>query len=295
MSKNDFYYRDRINDSDDWDYRYPHMSRSYPPKPYSNPTQPGAPGPQGPPDQLGLQGPPGQQRPQGPQAPPGPQGPPGPVGTLLGVCETLEQLLAEHPTGCQGDIYIVGGELFVWNTETRRWKRVGNPQGSPRPIEIEFSSVTAPRLYTGDTGERVRVVTIGLGFEENESIVDPLLLEHPAISIKTISGGTIKEIDVSLSISTSSTDLTSATVYAQLYTATPFNSREFYPVPDTLMDILIPMHSPIGSTFTASLTGLSTKIEPETQLVLGFYTTSNNVAFGINAYLGGVVKMNPRL
>lgn len=222
----------------------------------------------------------------------GPTGPAGSDGTTIrGSYNTLDELISEHPTGNPGDAYLVGGELYVWDEETQSWKNVGSLKVPADPLEIQFNSVTAARMHSGATGERVRVVAIGLGFEENDSILDPIHLTHPAISIKTIAGGTVTEINVTLSISLGSADLTASTVYAQLYSASPFNAREFFPVPNTLMDFEIPMYAPIGSTFTKSLTGLSAKIEPGRQLVIGFYNTSTAVVFGITAYLSGVVKM----
>lgn len=47
--------------------------------------------------------------------------------TILGSYETEAELIAAHPTGNQGDAYLVAGDLYVWNGAA--WEDVGTIQG----------------------------------------------------------------------------------------------------------------------------------------------------------------------
>lgn len=74
---------------------------------------------------------------QGPQGPEGPRGPRGETGTGISIkgsyaSETLFK--EEHPTGVEGEAYIVEGNLFIWDNET--WNNVGaivGPEGPEGP------------------------------------------------------------------------------------------------------------------------------------------------------------------
>lgn len=67
----------------------------------------------------------------------GKKGDPGKDGTsvtILGSYDSEEELNAAHPTGTEGDSYIVNGDLYVWDAENSKWKNAGNiqgPQGLP--------------------------------------------------------------------------------------------------------------------------------------------------------------------
>lgn len=61
-----------------------------------------------------------------------PRGDVGPAGegvTILGSYDSFETLKAEHPTGNLGDSYLIGGNLYVWDTVGSDWKDVGTIQG----------------------------------------------------------------------------------------------------------------------------------------------------------------------
>jgi len=68
----------------------------------------------------------------GPKGVQGVQGLQGRIGTginILGSYATYSALVAAHPTGTQGDAYlIVGGTLYVWSSNT--WTNAGNIQGT---------------------------------------------------------------------------------------------------------------------------------------------------------------------
>ena len=50
----------------------------------------------------------------GPAGPKGDTGDTGPMTIIKGSYDTLEELIAAHPTGQPGDAYIVAGNLYVW-------------------------------------------------------------------------------------------------------------------------------------------------------------------------------------
>ena len=50
----------------------------------------------------------------GPAGPKGDTGDTGPMTIIKGSYDTLEELIAAHPTGQPGDAYIVAGDLYVW-------------------------------------------------------------------------------------------------------------------------------------------------------------------------------------
>ena len=50
----------------------------------------------------------------GPAGPKGDTGDTGPMTIIKGSYDTLEELIAVHPTGQPGDAYIVAGDLYVW-------------------------------------------------------------------------------------------------------------------------------------------------------------------------------------
>lgn len=74
--------------------------------------------------------------------------------TILGSYETLAELEAAHPTGTEGDAYMVNGDLYVWNgTE---WENVGQIQGPQGPtgkgiskVQTEYYLSTSTSSATG--------------------------------------------------------------------------------------------------------------------------------------------------
>ena len=89
-----------------------------------------------------------------------PRGDMGPVGTILGTYDTISDLIAEHPTGNQGDMYLAGGALYIWNTETGQWDNMGDfrgPQGvgttikgtagSKEQLDIDFPNGPPENAY----------------------------------------------------------------------------------------------------------------------------------------------------
>ena len=67
--------------------------------------------------------------PQGAQGPAGADGQDGKGVTILGSYDSEEALEEAHPTGNNGDAYLVQGDLYVWDSNSSSWKNVGTIQG----------------------------------------------------------------------------------------------------------------------------------------------------------------------
>lgn len=64
--------------------------------------------------------------------------------TILGSYNTLAELQAAHPTGNDGDAYMVAGDLYIWNGAA--WQNVGQIQGPQGPAG---TSVTVSKVEYG--------------------------------------------------------------------------------------------------------------------------------------------------
>lgn len=81
--------------------------------------------------------------------------------TILGSYDTEEELREAHPTGHPGDSYMVSGDLYVWDSNTSKWKNVGRikgEQGDPGPngrsiasMTLEFYLSTSKTTQSGGT------------------------------------------------------------------------------------------------------------------------------------------------
>ena len=67
--------------------------------------------------------------PQGAQGPAGADGQDGKGVTILGSYDSEGALEEAHPTGNDGDAYLVQGNLYVWDSNSSSWKNVGTIQG----------------------------------------------------------------------------------------------------------------------------------------------------------------------
>ena len=72
---------------------------------------------------------------KGEMGPPGSEGPRGPAGqdgkdgagiNPLGELQSEDEL---PPNGLPGDMYMIHGDMYVWQENTRSWKNVGPIQG----------------------------------------------------------------------------------------------------------------------------------------------------------------------
>ena len=75
--------------------------------------------------------------------------------TLKGSYNTCAELIAEHPTGNEGDSYLVNGSLYVWNGTA--WENVGNIKGEKGDTGSQGvkgdTGDTGPQGVKGDTGD----------------------------------------------------------------------------------------------------------------------------------------------
>lgn len=67
--------------------------------------------------------------------------------TILGSYSTYAELIAAHPTGSDGDAYMVGADLYVWNGAA--WEDVGQIQGPQGPAGQDGTSVTITAIEYG--------------------------------------------------------------------------------------------------------------------------------------------------
>lgn len=87
----------------------------------------------------------------------GVKGDPGTGINILGSFDTHEDLIAAHPTGNEGDAYLVQGDLYVW--DGAQWLNVGNIQGPPgadgnngadgKEVELQKSATHIQWRYAG--------------------------------------------------------------------------------------------------------------------------------------------------
>ncbi|MGN0174954.1 MAG: hypothetical protein ACI388_01955 [Methanobrevibacter sp.] len=119
----------------------------------------GATGSKGDKGDTGATGEKGQQGPKGDTGDTGATGDTGPAGakgdtgatgtatTIKGSYTTYLELIAAHPTGNDGDSYLVNGSLHVWLDNN--WNNVGNIKG-----EKGDTGATGDKGDTGDTGAK---------------------------------------------------------------------------------------------------------------------------------------------
>lgn len=101
--------------------------------------------------------------PQGPQGPAGEDGKDGTGVTILGSYDSLGELQGAHPTGNDGDAYMVDGDLYVWSSTDSAWKNVGQIQGpqGPQGVPGAAATVTVGTTQTGDAGTDATVTNAG--------------------------------------------------------------------------------------------------------------------------------------
>ena len=77
----------------------------------------------------------------------GPTGPAGKGLEIMGSYDSLDELKKNHPTGNNGDTYIVNGELYIWNQELNDWSDIGNvkgPKGDTENFIVNSTKTTNP-------------------------------------------------------------------------------------------------------------------------------------------------------
>lgn len=109
--------------------------------------------------------------PKGPKGDIGPTGPKGEPGTgisILGYYDTYEQFIKKHPEGKSGDAYIIGNELYAWDSNKKIWKNteiIAGPTGPTGPKgekgDIGEQGMIGPKGEKGDTGPKGDIGPIG--------------------------------------------------------------------------------------------------------------------------------------
>lgn len=138
---------------------------------------------------AGPQGIPGEQGMRGAQ---GPAGPAGPVGTILGSYVSLEDLEREHPVGNQGDAFLVGGDLYVWNENSNTWDKVGNIMGPEGPQGPAGTLEPGQELFSVSARTESANITYQGNLEFKSDTLEVTLEPGPSVRIeKPYSAGTI--------------------------------------------------------------------------------------------------------
>jgi hypothetical protein len=104
----------------------------------------GATGHQGEQGIQGEQGEKGDKGAIGPTGATGEKGEAGQVGAIDGAYDSIEELIAAHPTGNIGDMYYIKPDLYVWDPVSSSWLNIGEIAGPMGP--------TGPTGATGVTG-----------------------------------------------------------------------------------------------------------------------------------------------
>lgn len=74
--------------------------------------------------------------PTGPRGDIGPTGPTGEPGTsisIMGSYNTYDDFIQKHPTGHDGDSYLVNGDIYIWSDNDKAWEDAGKIQGPTGP------------------------------------------------------------------------------------------------------------------------------------------------------------------
>ena len=80
---------------------------------------------------------------------PGPTGPAGKGLEILGSYNSLEELIKNHPTGTNGDCYIINNDLYIWDSTKDTWSDIGDVKGPKGDI-----GMTGPQGDIGPTGPK---------------------------------------------------------------------------------------------------------------------------------------------
>lgn len=99
----------------------------------------------------------------------GPTGPTGRGLEIMGTYATIDELKNEHPTGNDGDSFIVDGDLFIWDSNKNDWTDIGNIKGPKGDCE----KITIGNTITGDANSEALVIDKQTGLEHVLDFVIP--------------------------------------------------------------------------------------------------------------------------
>ena len=126
--------------------------------------------------------------PQGEQGKPGPQGEPGRDGTsftVLGRYGTLDELMAAHPAGSEGDAWAVGSaednDVYLWDVDAQTWRNIGSLQGPPGPAGADGkdgqNGAQGPQGPAGGDGKSAYQYAVEGGYAGTEEEFGRLLAD----------------------------------------------------------------------------------------------------------------------
>ena len=105
----------------------------------------------------------------------GPTGPTGPSGRgleIMGSYASLEELKKDHPTGKDGDSYIINGELYIWDSTIHNWTDIGNIMG-PKGDTGDTETFIIQKTTTGEAGTKAQVIDNKTGLEHHLNFIIP--------------------------------------------------------------------------------------------------------------------------
>lgn len=105
----------------------------------------------------------------------GPTGPTGPSGRgleIMGSYASLEELKKDHPTGKDGDSYIINGELYIWDSTIHNWTDIGNING-PKGDTGDTETFIIQKTTTGEAGTKAQVIDNKTGLEHHLNFIIP--------------------------------------------------------------------------------------------------------------------------
>ena len=119
---------------------------------------------------------------------PGPQGEPGKDGTsfaVLGRYDTLDELMAAHPAGSEGDAWAVGSaednDVYLWDVDAQAWRNIGSLQGPPGPAGADGkdgqNGAQGPQGPAGGDGKSAYQYAVEGGYAGTEEEFGRLLAD----------------------------------------------------------------------------------------------------------------------
>ena len=108
--------------------------------------------------------------------------------SILGSYESLEELQEAHPTGNDGDGYLIQGDLYVWSETQSNWRNVGNIQGpkgdtgiTPKLQVVENNLQVS--YNNGSSWETIQtdLMSTYINYPDNEDIIEESISEEKVL------------------------------------------------------------------------------------------------------------------
>ena len=105
----------------------------------------------------------------------GPTGPRGKGIEIKGTFDSLNELERMHPTGEDGDCYIIDGELYMWDSTKNNWSDAGNFKGDKGDSE----TISINSTITGEPNDQAQVIDTVVGLNHNLDFIIPRGIQGP--------------------------------------------------------------------------------------------------------------------